>query len=133
MASESKGSFIIIRPDDVMKNNTFPIAVLNISGINEEDTMEYYPIMSNFYDTVVYSGNGTTTLKDLNNNSVPPQALQYNLVNKIAYNGTIYWLSNVGGSHLKYCAIKNSTNYITISTSDAWNTYTVVFSGDNAD
>ena len=101
MASESKGSFIIIRPDDVMKNNTFPIAVLNISGINEEDTMEYYPIMSNFYDTVVYSGNGTTTLKDLNNNSVPPQALQYNLVNKIAYNGTIYWLSNVGGSHLK--------------------------------
>lgn len=124
MASESKGNFIMISPHEIMGNGTYPIAVFNISGINEEDRKEYYPIMSNFYDTALCLGNGNT-LMDINHNPVPPQVLQYRRVNKIMYNGLIYWLSNVNDGKLKYRTIENNMNYITISTTDDWNTYTI--------
>lgn len=132
MAIKNTGNFIMISPDASMQGSPFPIATFNISGINEEDTTEYYPIMSNFYDTALWLGTGT--LKDANNNTVPPQALQYKtMVNKISYNGTIYWLSNIGGTSLIYRAIENSTNYITISTTDDWNTYTVTATSSGSD
>lgn len=130
MATKKTGNFIMISPHESMQNSGSPIAIFRIKKVDEEDTTACYPIMSNFYDTVVYSGNGTT-LKDLNSDSVPPQALQYKLVNKIVHNHTAYWLSNVGIDSLKYRAIENSAKYITISTTDDWNTYTVAFVSDD--
>lgn len=127
MAIKNTGNFIKISPDASMQGSPFPIATFNISGINEEDTTEYYPIMSNFYDTALWLGTGT--LRDANNNTVPPQALQGYMVNKIIYSVTVYWLSTVNNASLIYRAIENSDeNYITISTTDDWNTYTVTAS-----
>lgn len=123
---ESKGNFIMISPHERM--NDAPIAIFYIDGVSEEDRTEYYPIMSNFYDTASWSGTGN--LRDITNNSVPPQALQGYMVNKIIYNGIIYWLSNVDDDRLIYHAI-GDTSYITISTTDNWNTYTVTRSDSN--
>lgn len=128
MGSKSKGNFIMISPDAIMQDGSSSVAVFNISGINEEDTTEYYPIMSNFYNTALWFGTGT--LEDTNGNKIPPQALYYNMVNKINYNGDIYWLSKSNDTSLKYCDIESSgADYITISTTDNWNTYTVVSGG----
>lgn len=127
MASESKGNFIMISPHERM--NDAPIAIFYIDGVSEEDRTEYYPIMSNYYDTVLWSGTGN--LRDINNNSVPPQALQDYMVSRIEYGGIIYWMSNVNDGSLKYCDIESGgTDRITISTTDNWNTYTVAFSGE---
>lgn len=121
MASKSKGNFIKISPHERM--NYAPIAIFNITGVSEEDTTEYYPIMSNFYDTVIYRSNGTIT--DVNKDSVPPQALGGLMVNKITNGAIMYWLSDINDNSLIYRSIGNSAKYITISTTDDWNTYTV--------
>lgn len=126
MDLQQKGNFIMISPDVSMRSSSFPVATFNILGINEEDTTEYYPIVSNFYDTALWFGTGT--LEDINGNQIPPQALYYNMVNKINYDGTtIYWLSKINTDSLIYRAIENNTYYITISTTDNWNTYTVTY------
>lgn len=129
MDLKSTGNFIMIRPYEGMKNDISPIAIFNIVGINGDGTTEYYPIMSNFYDTALWF-DGDDTLMDINdNNPVPPQVLQNHMVNKIEYNGTIYWLSMINGDSQKYRAIENSADYITISSTDNWNTYTVMSGG----
>ena len=132
MAIKNTGNFIVIRADESMQTSGFPIATFNISGINEEDTMEYYPIMSNFYDTGSLDGTGST-LMDVNYETVPSKALSYNSVNKINYNGTIYWLSIINADNLIYRTLENSTSHITISTTDDWNTYTVTVSDGNTE
>ncbi len=129
MALISKGNFIMIRPYRGMKNDISPVALFNIVGVNGDHTTEYYPIMSNFYNTALWY-DGDDTLVDINDDAtVPPQALQHFMVNKIMYDGLIYWLSNVNDGKLKYRTIENNMNYITISTTDDWNTYTVAFTG----
>ena len=119
MVTESKVNFITIKPHERMAE---PTAIFNILRVGEEDTTEYYPIVSNFYDAASWLGIGN--LKDLTSNSVPPQALQNHMVNKIEYGGGIYWLSEFNNDSVKYSTIGN-TKYITISTTDDWNTYTV--------
>ncbi len=129
MASQSKGNFITISPH---KRIADPIAIFNIVGIGEENTTEYYPIMSNFYDTALWFG-VSNTLSDVSGDPIPSQALEYSMVNKIKYNGTIYWLSVVNNDSLIYRTIGNSADYITISTTDDWNTYTVTVSDGNTE
>lgn len=124
MASESKGNFIKIGPHERMNDD--PIAIFYIDVVSEEGTTKYYPIVSNFYDTVSCFGSGT--LMDFVRDPVPPQPLQGYMVNKIIYSGTVYWLSNVNDDRLIYHAI-GDTSYITISTTDNWNTYTVTYTG----
>ncbi len=121
MASQSKGNFIAIKPTEIMDD---PIAIFSIVGISEFSTTEYYPIMSNFYDTASWSG-VSNTLSDFFGNSVPSQALLYNMVNKIRYNGIIYWLSNINDGSLIYRNIEDGA--LTISTTDNYNTYTVTY------
>ena len=130
MDSESKGNFIIISPDESMKGYTFPIAIFNISGINEEDIIYYYPIVSNFYDTVSWFGTGT--LQDLSNMAtVPPQALEYRTVNKIVYNNTVYWLSDITNNSLTYRSMVDPTTvYIQVNSNDNWATYTISHSNN---
>lgn len=123
MDSQLKGNFIMISPHEKIAE---PIAIFNIVGIGEEYTTEYYPIMSNFYDTASWFG-VSNTLNDISGDPLPSQVLQYNMVNKINYNGTIYWLSVVNNDSLIYRTIGNSAYYITISTTDDWDTYTVTY------
>ena len=126
MGSQSKGNFIMISPHEKIAE---PIAIFNIVGIGEEYTTEYYPIKSNFYDIALWLGD-SNILMGTNNVQIPPLALKYKIVNRIEYNGLIYWLSVVNNDSLIYRTIGNSADYITISTTDNWNnTYTVVFSG----
>ena len=128
VSGQSKGNFIIISPNEsIQKDISFPIATFNILGVGEEDTTEYYPIMSNFYDTVYCLGTGTT-LYDVNGDTVPSQTLPYimenKMVNKIISGITVYWLSKANDDSLIYIDIETGAK-ITISTTDNWNTYTV--------
>lgn len=122
MDSQLKGNFIMISPHEKIAE---PIAIFNIVGIGEEYTTEYYPIMSNFYDTALWRDT-SITLMDISNSSVPPQALQYYMVNKIVYNNTVYWLSDINDNSFTYRSIKDPTTvYLKVVGKDNWATYTI--------